>query len=235
MKNNNRLIAILGGMGPDASARLITRVVELSREIGGAENSDDYPNFVMQNVPVPDFFDNPELYEEGLSVLKQAVRKLARLKPDYFALACNTVHSVLPELQTMTNVPFLSLPKMVSSEIVDHNYRKVGLLATPLTYESGIYRNEFEESDVVFVEPSSTDKRELGKIVHMVLRGEFENARRPLLIIANKLVEEGAEAIVLGCTELPLVFPTNYAIPTISSVECLARNIVIKYYKKEAI
>lgn len=235
MKRKNKLIAILGGMGPDASARLVTRIVELSREVGGAKNSDDYPNFVMQNIPVPDFFDNPKLYKTGLSLLKASVKQLAKLNPDYFAIACNTVHSLLPELREVTTIPFLDLPQLVANKVFERGYKRVGLLATPLTYQSGIYSNAFIHRNVVLVEPSDTEKAILGSIIHEILRGEFIIAQRKLTRIADSLRARRVEIIILGCTELPLVFPQQYSIPCLSSVEILASNIVIKYYDKENI
>lgn len=232
MNINNRLFAILGGMGPDASARLITRIIELSREIGGAKNSDDYPNFVMQNIPVSDFFDNPDLYLEGLSLLKKSVINLSRLKPEYFAIACNTAHSLIPELQKVTKIPFVQLPQLIADEIKQSGYKQVGLLATPLTYKSQIYVTAFKKKKIKIVEPADEDKIELGKIVHLILSGKFETGRRRLVKIADKLILRGVDVLLLGCTELPLVFPKKYPIPFISSVESLARNLVIKYYQK---
>jgi len=235
MKRDKKLFAILGGMGPDASARLVTRIIELSREIGGAINSDDYPNFVMQNIPVPDFFDNPELYVKGLKILKQSVKQLSKLDPEYLVIACNTVHSVIPELSKETKRPFMSLPQLIAREVSEMKYKKIGLLATPLTYTSKIYCDAFNNVNIDVIEPIEGDKVRLGNIVHLILRGEFELAREKLILISDKLVNKGVEAIILGCTELPLVFPSKYIVPTISSVESLARSIVIKYYQEESI
>lgn len=217
-------------MGPDASARLVTQIVVMSRKIGYAKNSDDYPNFIMQNIPVPDFFDNPSLCKPALKILIDSIKDLEKLNPRYFAIACNTVHSILPKLETVTKVPFLNVPILVAEKAKKLGYKKVGLLATPLTYETQIYSNAFNKFDIEIFEPKQINRNKLGNVVHTMLKGDFVKARVELLKIANELSNEKVDAIILGCTELPLIFPKRYKLPQISSLDCLAENIVKLYY-----
>jgi aspartate racemase len=230
MKQKSGPIVILGGMGPDASSELVAKIIKQSREVGGAKNSDDYPDFIMRNIPVPDFFDNPLLYKKGLRILIKSVKELEKLKPRYFALACNTVHSVIPELSKVTNIPFLNLPEIIAEKLEKENINNVGLLATPFTYQSGIYKRALAERKIKLITPEKPDQNRLGRIVHSVLAGDFETTPKKLMEIYQNLVDKGAKAIILGCTELPLIFPTNYNSTVISSLDFLAEEIVRSYY-----
>jgi len=96
---NKQPIAILGGMGPDASARLYQLMIELSRSDFGVQQNQEYPEMVIDSVPVPEFFSNTNRAEEAVFMLKDRVKKLNYFQPSCFGLACNTAHTILMELE----------------------------------------------------------------------------------------------------------------------------------------
>lgn len=227
-------IGILGGMGPDASARLYAQIIELSRTEFGARANDDYPEIVLQSIPVPDFITDTRRAEEAVFMLKDRVRRMAGLPLSCLALACNTAHTTLVDLATVTSVPFVSIPREVAKEIGKNGYKRVGLLATPTTVYSGVYQVELQEMGVELVLPEHGQIEQLGKIVGEIIGGDFKPPKKQLLTIADGLKKKKVEAIILGCTELPLVFPKNYSLPVLDSVEILARALLKRYYKEEA-
>jgi len=231
--NQKKAIGILGGMGPDASARLYQLMVEMAREEFGARRNEEYPEIVLDSVPVPDFIADSHRAEEALFILKDRVKKLSQLPLSCFALACNTAHIVLVDLQTETDIPFVSLPKETVMEIVRRRYKKVGLLASPMTIACGVYQNQLNHQGVVMVLPTAEQVEILGMCIREIVSGIFKPAKKQLLRIADSFRKQKVEALILGCTELPLVFPKNYSLPVIDSLEILARTLLKIYYQKD--
>lgn len=227
---NRQPIAILGGMGPDASARLYQLMIELSRSEFGAVENDQYPEIIIDSVPVPEFFSNTQRAEEATFMLKDRVRKLNNFQPGCFGLACNTAHTTLVDLEQETKIPFISIACEAAKEAVKRGYKKVGLLASPTTIFSGVYKTEFLNKDIKVILPDNEKIEELGEIIGQVISGEFKKPKARLLKIADSLKKKKVDAIVLGCTELPLVFPKNYSVPTLNTLEILAKSLLKNYY-----
>jgi len=96
------LIVILGGMGPDASARLYQSMIQIARNNYKATENHQYPDMVIYNIPVKDFIDDYTHIEESLHYLKQKIKAINHTNTSVIGIACNTVHLLLPE--------FLHLP-----------------------------------------------------------------------------------------------------------------------------
>ncbi|OIN88048.1 hypothetical protein AUJ59_04730 [Candidatus Beckwithbacteria bacterium CG1_02_47_37] len=233
INNNHQPIAILGGMGPDASARLYQMMIELARSDFGAVENHQYPEIIIDSVPVPEFFSNTAKAEEATFMLKDRVRKLNHLQPGCFGLACNTAHTTLADLEVEAQAPFVSIPYETAKEVKRRGFGKVGLLAAPTTIFAGVYQTEFLNQGVEFVLPDNGQFETLSEIIGQVIAGEFKAPKAKLLKIADSLKKKKVEAIVLGCTELPLVFPKNYSLPVLNTLEILAKALLTRYYKGE--
>lgn len=227
-KNNLKPIGILGGMGPDASNYLYELLINKARdEYHAAENS-DYPNILLHSIPVPDFITNKENASVALEMLKKSVKTISP-HSSVMSIACNTVHIYLDDLQQVSASPFVSMISEVAQRA--SKYNKVGLLATPTTMKSNLYQSELKEKVEVIL-PEEEKIKQLGKIVLEIIGGnKNEEIRKELVSIADSLYKKGAEAIILGCTELPLVFPSEYKVESISSLDALASALLNKYYK----
>lgn len=233
MNVKNKPIGIIGGMGPDASARLYQVMIDMARDEFGARLNEEYPEIVLQSIPVPDFISTSDKKEKAMLMLKDRVQGISRLPLCCMGIACNTAHIVLADLEKVTQVPFVSIPREVVKIAEEKGYRKVGLLATPMTIFSGVYQTEFLDRGIEVVLPKNGDIEKLGEIVEGLVAGKFEQAKGRLLEIAGSLKKKKVEAIVLGCTELPLVFPEDYSLAVLDSVEILAKSLLNCYYKKE--
>ncbi len=222
-------IGILGGMGPDASASLYQKMISLARTQFGAETNEAYPDIILHSVPVPDFITEQKNVPPAREML---LRSVAALSPSCvcFGIACNTAHLLLPDLQKSTSVPFVSMIEAVTQQIKERGYKRVGLLATPTTFHSELYQKSIGSLAEVCV-PTDAQVTQMGVIVNKVLAGDFTQTAKELVMIADELTAQGCEAIVLGCTELPLIFPMeSYKLPTISSLDCLAQALLSVYY-----
>jgi aspartate racemase len=132
-------IGILGGMGPQASAKLYELLISGSKAYTSAAIDDNYPEIVLLNVPVPNFISNKNEIVKAKQMLIERTKLLEQAGCMVNGIACNTAHLLLPELQAVTKVPFLSIPQLVAEQAKIAGFKRIGLLATPTTLASTLY------------------------------------------------------------------------------------------------
>lgn len=232
MNMKNKPIAIIGGMGPEASAYLYTTLINNSVKHFHAVNNEDFPQIILYSVPVPDFISTSIKEQEAVTILKQKVLDINKLNVLCGAIACNTAHKVLNDLQSVSNFPFISMVDEVVAVVKNDNMGKIGLLGTPSTLRSSIYQDAFKKKGIESLVPDESNFSDIEKTIRNVIsESTTKEDRQVLKEIADSLKKRGAEAIVLGCTELPLVFPRRYSLPVYNSVEILSLALLRQYYK----
>ncbi|EKD99590.1 MAG: hypothetical protein ACD_22C00226G0002 [uncultured bacterium] len=231
-QKNNKKVGIIGGVGPQATQFIYGKIIDLSQSKYGAKNNDDYPQILIESVPVPDFISDTSRIEEAKEMLIKSVQSLTNAGATRLCIGSNTVHILLEELKKITEVEFISMIELVAKKCVKHGFNKVGLLGTPVLVKSGLYEQELKNSGVELVLPTEDEIEIADSIIRDVLAGQKAFDKKHEYIGAlNDLFSRGAQAIVLGCTELPLAI--NYEAlgnRTISSDEVLAEGIVDYYY-----
>ena len=229
-KNLKKSIGVLGGMGPDASAYFYKILIDKARSNFHAVKNEDYPDIILHSVPVPDFITNQKHINKALSMLKESVKHIAPFC-SVVGIACNTAHLLLDELQSIIDTPFISIIEETAKYIKKSGYKQIGLLATPTTFRLNLYQKAFKNNGVRIFIPESSEIDELGKIVNAIVSGNFSKTTTShIKKIADNLISRGAKAIVLGCTELPIIFPSNYQVPVVNSLDVLANRLLAYYY-----
>lgn len=186
----------------------------------------------MYSIPVSDFISNDKAQDKALKMLKLKVRLINQSEVGCISIACNTAHILLPELQKVSKVPFVSMIDETVKQVYENGINKIGLLATPSTIKYNLYQKKCRKYGISVVVPSEIQTSVLERIIRNVLSGKIpKNDADNIEKIADSLTTRGAEAIILGCTELPLVFPKKYSLPVYNSVEILAMALLRKYYK----
>lgn len=235
MKNKN-IIGIIGGMGPQASAEFYHILIDQARHAYGAENNDEYPEIVIDSVPVPDFLGSTEKMEDAAQILERRVRKLTEYGSTIITMACNTACILVDRLQQQTDVPIISVVDEVVKE-VSKDARLVLLLASPTSLRLGLYQLALARHNLPYIVPQERDYRELEYIIRGVLAGEDRGVlmRKLVRLVTAYREKENVAGIVLGCTELPLVFPITYDLPVYNSLSILANTLLKQYYTKEVL
>lgn len=232
MKKNKALF-IIGGMGPEASGYLYKLLIDLAIKEFEAKNNDDFPEIILQSVPVPDFISNDKSRDEALKMLEKRVKKANKLDISCIAIACNTAHILLPQLQAGSKAPFISMIDETVKQISRNNIKKVGLMGTPSTIKYGLYQAALGKNGISMILPSQRQIKILEKVIRNILKGRIlTKDNGDLKEIADALKSQRVQGIILGCTELPLVFPAKYCLPVYNCVEILARALLQKYYKQ---
>jgi aspartate racemase len=145
---------------------------------------------------------------EGMSkILAQAACKLEVGGADCVLIGTNTMHRIAPEVQSVIGVPLIHIAEVTARAIVAKGLKRVGLLGTRFTMEQSFYTDHLAEFGIECIVPSEAARAEVHRIIFEELcKGEFrEESRRAFQEICTELGSRGAEAIVLGCTEIPLI------------------------------
>ncbi len=232
MKHRQKAIGIIGGMGPEASSYMYKTMIELSIRYFGAKDNQDFPEIILCSVPVPDFISNNKLKNQALYMLEQRVERLNKDDVLCLSISCNTAHILLDDLQKISKVPFMSMIEEVAQSVYEADIKRAGIIATPSTLRYKLYQRALGKRNIKSIVPTDAQIKSIEKIIRNVIAGKIlKSDTRKLFEIANLLKNRGAESVILGCTETPLVFPNNFSLPVFNSVEILSMALLRKYYK----
>ena len=216
MKKNIK-IGIIGGMGPFASAHFLQLLLqEISKQ------GIDMPEIILDSVSIKDFISDKTKIKTALMLLKDRVNQLNNLNVDLIVMTCNTAHILHPQLSKKSHTPFPSLIKLVEEEIKNSNLSRVGLLATPTTIEANLYTNK--------ILPTKKLQKLLEKLIRKAVASPISlNENKQLILEVQKFINKSSlEGLVLGCTELPLIFPDPkiFRIPVFNSLTVLTNSVI---------
>lgn len=225
-------IGILGGMGPQASAKLYELIIEGTQKYTPAAVDDDYPRIVLLNVPVPNFISNKNELPKAKQMLVGNTKLLEQAGCTINGIACNTAHILLPELQAVTKVPFLSIPELVAKQCRAACFKRVGLLATPTTLGSTLY-DDVLSGAAELVRPEQGFAEQLERYIYKQLNDDLaEDERLQFRADVSKFKQDNElDAVILGCTELPLVYGESKDDNTIiDTLQLLANGLLESYF-----
>jgi len=201
-----------------------TVCVEGARLLGGY----DHPEVSMHTHSLGEYMrriargDWPGVGELMLS----SANKLASVGADLLICPDNTIHQALPLIAARSPRPWLHIAEVVASEAVARGHRRIGITGTRSLVDSAVYPDAFDARGLEHVRPDAAERDEIDRIimdelVHGVFTPEAV-ARFQRIIVRMK--NEGCDAVVLGCTEIPLIMnDANSPLPTLDSTRLLAR------------
>ncbi len=164
---------------------------------------------------------------DGVAELMLAsARILAAAGADFLISPDNTIHSALPRVVDRSPLPWVSIVDVVAEEGVRRGFRRLGILGTEWLLASDIYPQALARHQIESVTVDGPARRELGRVImDELVMSRFEPASVDWLrTLVEGLKGQGCDAVVLGCTELPLVLDdANAAVPTLDSTRLLAR------------
>lgn len=219
-------------MGPQSTDFIYEKIIEFAQEIYGAKNNADYPRLIIESVPVPDFIANKDNIEEAERMLIDSVKSLSSAGATRLCIGSNTVHILLEKLKLQTEISFISVIDLVANECEVRKFKKIGILATPVLISSELYQKELKKRGIISILPTKKQLEIVENLIRHVIAGtKSDESKNDYINVLNNLFEQGAEAIILGCTELPLA--VNYEAlgnRTLNSDAILAKGIVDYYY-----
>jgi len=159
-------------------------------------------------------------------LMLSSAHKLARAGADFLICPDNTIHQALPEVLPRSPLPWLHIAEVVADEAVARGYRRLGLTGTRWLVDSEVYPDALAARGLDCVRPSAEERDAIARIImDELVPGRIEPASVAVFqrVIA-RMREQGCDAVVLGCTEIPLIIHDgNSVLPTLDSTRLLAR------------
>ena len=152
-------------------------------------------------------------WDKAAEILTQAAKKIQLCGADFLVICTNTMHKLAPEIQSGISIPILHIADATAEKLKKDGVAKAGLLGTKFTMEQDFYRARFKEKygiDVIVPDEKDRD------LVHNVIFKELclgeiiESSRKEFIRIIDNLKKRGAEAVILGCTEIPLLIKQKH-------------------------
>jgi len=224
MQKHKKTLGIIGGMGPLATAHFYQVLIRQTE----AEHDQDHPRVLIDSNPqIPD--RTLALIGKGPSpvpAIIEAAQNLVKVGAHLLAMPCITAHAFFHEIQESVKIPVIHMLEE-SVQYYQNRFlnKKIGLLATAGTLRSGLLQNYFDSNSLVF-----PDEETLQEIIMRAIYGKtgvkggnLKDARRILQTACDKLIGDGAEILLAGCTEISIIIQNmKYQVPFLDPVEVLA-------------
>ncbi|MBT2322743.1 amino acid racemase [Variovorax paradoxus] len=169
--------------------------------------------------------DRGDLQGVGELMLASA-RKLATIGADFLVCPDNTIHQALPLIEARSPLPWLHIAEVVAAEAVERGFRRLGLTGTRWLVDSTVYPEKLAARGLACLRPNDAERDEVQRIImDELVYGVFkpESVARFQQLI-GRMKDEGCDAVILGCTEIPLIIhEANSPLPLLDSTRLLAR------------
>jgi aspartate racemase len=152
--------------------------------------------------------------------------KLAKIGADFLICPDNTIHQALPHVLERSPLPWLHIAEVVAEEAVARGFHRLGLTGTKWLVNSEVYPEKLAPRGLEFVRPSPAEREEVSRIIMEELVYDIQNPESVAYLqqVIRRLRDQQCDAVVLGCTELPIVInDANSALPALDSTRLLAR------------
>lgn len=202
-----KTIGLLGGMSWESTVTYYQAINQGIKDRLGGLHSAQIALYSVDFDPI-EKLQHQGNWDEMAKVLSAAALGVQAAGADFLLIGTNTMHKVAPQVEAAVDIPLLHIADAIADTLIAHNIQKVGLLGTAFTMEQDFYSGRLKEKHGLDVLIPSADDR---KIVHQVIYQELclgkteANSKADYLRIIDTLTDQGAEAIILGCTEIGML------------------------------
>ena len=225
MSKDKKTVGIIGGMGPGATALLFQKLIDHT----DAKVDADHIHIVIDN--------RPSIPDRTSAILKgentpakyicESGKKLEEYGAELIAIPCNTSHYFYPYIQSQLGIPVIHMLEETAKECKMLGFDTVGVLATTGTKKTEIYDRALEKYGIKAIYPDQEGQELLMSLIYDYVKAGKMVDGTIFLGEIKKMLEEGVQAFVLGCTELPMVFSDgDFGVKFIDSLDVLARRTV---------
>lgn len=199
-----KTLGVLGGIGPMSSAYFYKLVTEKTLADTDQEHIDI---IISSKASIPDrtayILDNDK--ENPLPCMIEEAKKLHNFGADIIAITCNTAHFFYKKIQDDLEIPILNIGEIAVKELNNKGITKIGIMATTGTILGGIYQDNSNKFGMECIIPNENEQKIVMSIIYDYIKANKKAPINKFLSVANSLKSRGAQAIILGCTELSLI------------------------------
>ncbi len=205
---DTKTVGVIGGLGPLATLDFFERVLRRTRAV----REQDHLRLLIDNNPhFPD--RNAHARGEGPSpgpALALCAKGLQAAGADVIVMACNTTHTWEGEIRAAISVPFLSIIRETVDAVAELRPEAVGVLAVDACLSAGLYQNALKGAGLKTVLLNADSQKTFMELIYRIKSGDSgETVKRSMVTLARKLEAQGAEVIIAGCTEIPIVLTAD--------------------------
>ncbi len=224
-----KIIGVLGGMGPAATVDIFQKLLranpcntdqeQLRIIIDCNSKIPDRTQYILHNGPDP------------MPYLRDSAEKLEKTGANLIVIPCNAAHYFHAHIQNYVNIPVMHIMQATFDYMAGKypSVQNIGLLAATSTIQVGLYQKIFEENGINIITPDKQYQEDVMSVIFdKVKKGNVdEEARKMMRDVGNNLISKGAEGVIAGCTEIPLVLEDgDLDVPVVDATDALARMAV---------
>jgi aspartate racemase len=223
-----KIIGILGGQGPEATLDLYRRIIQHTH---ASSDQEHFRTIIDCNPKTP----NPNNAvtkgtQDPTRMLCATAQNLEKAGADFIVIPCNTVHIFLDAIRASIHIPVYSIVDETIKTLLEEipHARRVALLASPAVVATRLYTDRLEAHAIETLLPDEAGEERVREVIFAVKSGDKSPAvKEKLMGVTSSLIASGAQAVILGCTELPLLIgPQDLPVPSIDTLDVLARAAV---------
>jgi aspartate racemase len=223
-----KTIGLLGGMSWESTALYYQQINKMVHGKLGKLHS---AKVIINSVDFEEIaaLQAKGLWQEAGAYLAEQAQNLEKAGAECILVCTNTMHKIAPQIEDAITVPFIHIADATAKEIMSQNIGKVALLGTAFTMEQDFYKARLQEHGIDVMIPNEADR----KIVHRIIYEELclgviaPDSRKKYEAIVEALIAEGAEGIILGCTEIcMLIGEVEFSVPLFDTTAIHAKEAV---------
>jgi aspartate racemase len=203
----DKIVGVIGGMGPEATVDLMRRVMQATP----AQDDFDHIRMIVDNNPkVPSRIKAiiESTGESPAPILAEMARKLKAYGADFLVIPCNTAHYYLNDIRSALSIPVIDMIELTVDAVLSENpaLKTTGLLASQAVLQTGLYMKRFGERGVDLVYPQNELQGKLMNAIRAIKTGRYGDREKSILrSAAHDMIGRTAEALIIACTELSLI------------------------------
>jgi aspartate racemase len=223
-------IGIIGGLSPEST---VTYYLHITRKYVEQFGDYSYPDIIIYSVNLENYhiWRGENRWDKIADDIISVSEKLKGAGADFCIIATNTMHKVFDDVVKKVNMPFIHILTPTIAEIQKAGINKVGLLGTKSTMVESFYKDKLLENGISTIVPTAKQQEIIHKIiVEELVRGEIKNDSKQIYLdVISNLKESGAEGIILGCTEIPLLISQSDCSIAVFDTAVLHANAALEY------
>jgi len=228
MHKQEKTVGILGGMGPEATVDFYNRIV---KSTPARKDQDHIRTVILSDPKVPDRTEGIlGRGESPFARLQSGLDTLVHIGVEIIAIPCVSSHYFFEKFRVPGHVILLSIVKETALYTLNKwpEIKRVAVLGTDVTVQMDLFGKYFSSNGVTLLFPSPKEQKEIiMDAIYLVKSGKYSGVSEKLRAVVNRLKEDGAQAVIAGCTEIPLVFKArDMGIPMVDTLQCLADAVV---------
>lgn len=201
-----KTIGIIGGMSWESTVTYYQIINEIVKQKLGGFHSAKILLYSVDFDEIEKYQTNGEWDKSG-EVLGDIAARLEQAGADYIVIATNTMHKVIPQMKTRISIPIIHIAEATADKLKENGISTVGLLGTKYTMKQDFYKEKLIDAGLKVIIPNDDDVETVNDVIfnELCLGNINKESKEKYVSIINKMAKEGAQGVILGCTEIGLL------------------------------